>query len=1026
MLEESLENEKVIDLETFPVPAYFYAELLQGRISGPDYQGLEEFLKSIVSEEVSNLPRGVAHNTIKSVETTESKSMASIPEFLKKEYEKCKQPSLKSFIAVSLLYCYELPVENRSGKPLRSQAVNNIKVYRQLINQLVQDVPVKSSEWQSNAEISQAWAAFMCRVFTSFVQGRKMELKLQIEREHIGEEEFEAETQNAWLWARDALTDLLKAASKGSHVMQGNSLLAVAGLGCAVFNYQSSIAQNEDEARVLKNTGEIYITTEEWIARVTDAMLVILDGTIKTLGVPIAWCHQVSATSSIAPLARVCSAIGLAQIIPTLLNAEFERLQQVFNVLRMKIPGQTKTDSSAMVQAHCSVGLGIILQKLYKENISDSLGQEGNILLAKSVSTLERAALSPEFENTEGAILGLGLAMSSLSKEIETPAKIQSIYSKMIGYFENVVHDQRRHKVQELGCALAYCTGCLFASECVETASVVIALQLLSKVVTTCSENAVLASALGKLLYNLKGSGLPEASVMVSEWTAHWQSVTTNTLQSVESLSWNSRAAAVSGLSSLFGSMQTNQMAESSSTSKPSQEEGAKILKQLLNSRVDVSFHGNVYWNLGRLCFAYKKKMSYLPTVPCTLDYLGEDSVLNAVIHVLIHLSKEAHQRSEEIVNMILRVFSNGPQEPLPPLYWNSILTPLLKKYTGSTTTLYFLNIALCSTSSHAVASFFSGWLTSSVVLRFTDECKILLYSCLPQLVEVLSAKKFKDILATGTAYFSQDELDIRMAEAILDGVCSVLKMPELPKSVFPFIKETVEKIYHCFPSHLQLLLPKLAVCIQCLTDDEIEKMTIPKKETYVKSIMIKREIILRKPPLLSKLLKPCMHLPLTLGVTVDAMVSFASTLSCIKLEGDSSFTTEWIMQYLAELCSTDTNAETTDSILLILTVLSLPICGNENDILTMILSLQDGHAFHNHTVWFSSVRNLFPCSFASLLSHPKWNEKIEKIIDKLLLVCKSLRNYESSRLILDCLLEMRSFEIYEKRSVWTQVVSCI
>ena len=28
-----------------------------------------------------------------------------------------------------------------------------------------------------------------------------------------------------------------------------------------------------------------------------------------------------------------------------------------------------RTDSSALIQAHCSVGLGIILQKLYKENI---------------------------------------------------------------------------------------------------------------------------------------------------------------------------------------------------------------------------------------------------------------------------------------------------------------------------------------------------------------------------------------------------------------------------------------------------------------------------------------------------------------------------------------------------------------------------------------------------------------------------------------------------------------------------------
>ena len=48
----------------------------------------------------------------------------------------------------------------------------------------------------------------------------------------------------------------------------------------------------------------------------------------------------------------------------------------------------------------------------------------------------------------EGAIFGLGLAMSSLNKEIEAPMSIQSIYSKMIGYFENVAHDQYSQKVQ--------------------------------------------------------------------------------------------------------------------------------------------------------------------------------------------------------------------------------------------------------------------------------------------------------------------------------------------------------------------------------------------------------------------------------------------------------------------------------------------------------------------------------------------------------------------------------------------------
>jgi hypothetical protein len=75
--------------------------------------------------------------------------------------------------------------------------------------------------------------------------------------------------------------------------MQGNSLLALAGLGCAVFNHYSSSVPDVEEPQATKNTAKGFITTEEWIARVTDAMLVILDGNVKTLGAPMAWGQQV-------------------------------------------------------------------------------------------------------------------------------------------------------------------------------------------------------------------------------------------------------------------------------------------------------------------------------------------------------------------------------------------------------------------------------------------------------------------------------------------------------------------------------------------------------------------------------------------------------------------------------------------------------------------------------------------------------------------------------------------------------------
>ena len=72
--------------------------------------------------------------------------------------------------------------------------------------------------------------------------------------------------------------------------MQGNSLLALAGLACAVFNHHNP---NSEETRVTCSTSEKYLSTEDWITYVTDTLLTVLDGSVKTFGAPMVWCQQV-------------------------------------------------------------------------------------------------------------------------------------------------------------------------------------------------------------------------------------------------------------------------------------------------------------------------------------------------------------------------------------------------------------------------------------------------------------------------------------------------------------------------------------------------------------------------------------------------------------------------------------------------------------------------------------------------------------------------------------------------------------
>lgn len=77
--------------------------------------------------------------------------------------------------------------------------------------------------------------------------------------------------------------------------MQGNSVLALAGLANAVFRYRSSVESNSNgkEATAASFKEQKYKPIQEWIDAVADTLLVILDGNLKTIGPPLNWCQQV-------------------------------------------------------------------------------------------------------------------------------------------------------------------------------------------------------------------------------------------------------------------------------------------------------------------------------------------------------------------------------------------------------------------------------------------------------------------------------------------------------------------------------------------------------------------------------------------------------------------------------------------------------------------------------------------------------------------------------------------------------------
>ena len=71
--------------------------------------------------------------------------------------------------------------------------------------------------------------------------------------------------------------------------MQGNSLLALAGLVDSVASFKNKQTVQENQL----SFSDSYACMETWLKSIADRMLVTLDANVETYGPPMLWGHQV-------------------------------------------------------------------------------------------------------------------------------------------------------------------------------------------------------------------------------------------------------------------------------------------------------------------------------------------------------------------------------------------------------------------------------------------------------------------------------------------------------------------------------------------------------------------------------------------------------------------------------------------------------------------------------------------------------------------------------------------------------------
>uniref|UniRef100_A0A8C0FYN3 Focadhesin n=1 Tax=Bubo bubo TaxID=30461 RepID=A0A8C0FYN3_BUBBB len=482
------------------------------------HPAFEEFATSLVKQEVTNMPRGVYHSALRggTVRSDQGKTMAGVPSFLLKMYERNKQPGMTPGLAAGMLLCYDLPVHlGKDGKPINGFLASRGRNFQQMLVALIHEVNIQPSEWHRSIVLPQSWLGFMSRTYSAILQGRQAELEMQLKHGKEDPEEVQYKQFTAWLCVCLFL-------SRDSPVVKGNSIFALTGLAVAVAKHESSLSSDTEG---MPETEPDFLPTKHWISMVTETLFSIVNSRYHPKGQVFPWFYQksYSGENTASIIARSCAATALSLLVPVFIVSCKEKVEEVLNMLTERLPGRPNTDESQAVQIHMGLGLGMFISRLYEEKVSDVPSQQMSLVLMKSLDALEDCCFDTSLEYNPGCILGVGLVLSLMSHSSQTESRVHVSTSlrKLCKYLDSS-EDQSR-SVQEV---LAYSVACScvssFSAGIIEAAEAEEAMNKLRTLVENNQQTYGFALALGAAVHGLSACGHGKAEDLSNRLMPAW------------------------------------------------------------------------------------------------------------------------------------------------------------------------------------------------------------------------------------------------------------------------------------------------------------------------------------------------------------------------------------------------------------------------------------------------------------------------------------------------------------------------
>ncbi|KAG9464954.1 hypothetical protein GDO78_019147 [Eleutherodactylus coqui] len=688
--------------------------------------------------------------------------------------------------------------------------------------------------------------------------------------------------------------------------------------------------------------------------------------------------------------ARSCSATALSLLVPVLVVSFKEKVEEILNLLTERLPGRPEADDSQALQVHMGLALGMFISRLCEEKVSDTSGQQINLLIMKSLDALESCCFDSNVEYNIGCILGVGLVLSFMSQSSQTDSRVHvsATLRKLYECLENS-YDQSRSVQEVLSYVVAgvsvsaFSAGILGAEE---------AEQHMNKLKTLTEQNQQLKSeAIQSSSYQNKLNEVIRAITQIINFSG------------VIGLQTNAAW--------ILGHLHLSSLSSSQSRTSVPPDFGYLPERSVIRALVDF------------LISAGKKGPEAIPPP------------LVKVCAMPIAAAADTHQYPP--VNWASILAS------LMRLNFGDEIQKLCVQ----------IAVTQAQTSPNA-AVLLGMWVVPPLVYSLNVTTRSYLVTSLPLWMKHVSEDKlqtFADVFITSQFEAQNKTLDMEMSSNILLGLSQAMKLPNPPQHCWSFLCKTIEKLYQLLPDEIQTnvgLYMEVANCISELQDSEVERICCISQDNILKSTFV-RVYLISQGRLPLSYLKEVIEVAMKCKDNQTIIWMLLQTFYQARVRSHQTTgilqRLDWLLDLISYIRNIAYKSAPLQNVLLwkavdfLLRVFAAAVVAWGDHATPLLLGIHGSWLSGNPESPFSPfslgkhpmdmliVNECFtalPASLQSLLAKEPWKEHAQKFVDWMMNLLEGPEEAlsEASRAVLTAsLFSLRGLPAFKRKAVWTR-----